>query len=132
MAAQKGRDILIKVFISGTYTTIGGMRAKSIDIGEGEVDVSDSDSDGWRELLADASLMSVSISGNGVFKDTAAESYILNQKIARAHVLMQFVIPGVGTMQGTFQIGNVQYQGGHDSEMQFSMSFSSSGEVTLT
>lgn len=132
MAAQKGRDILIQALISGTYTTIGGMRQKSLQVNEGQVDVTDADSAGWRELLAGASIMSVNVSGNGVFKDTASENYVWTQKLAGAHITAKVTFPGLGTFQGTWQISDLGAQGGHDGEVQFSMALASSGQVTFT
>ena len=34
MAAQKGKDLLIKIDISGTYTTIAGLRSSSISMND--------------------------------------------------------------------------------------------------
>ncbi len=133
MAAQKGREILLKVSIAGTYTAIGGLRTKSLQINEDEIDVTDSDSPGqWRELLAGAGIFSMSVSGNGVFKDSASEGYILAQKLAKVHPSFQMVIPGVGTFQGPFMIGNLSWQGAERGEVQYAMNFSSAGELTFT
>lgn len=132
MAAQKGREFFIQALISGSYVNIGGLRTKSLDINEGTVDVSDSDSDGWVELLADAALMSIGISGNGVFKDSAGENFILTQKLARVFPTLRIIVPGLGRFDGVFMIGNLQQQGGHDNEIAYSMQFMSSGEITFT
>lgn len=133
MAASKGRETLIKVQRSGSFETIGGMRAKSFSINEGAVDVTDGDSPSrHRELLAAAGVVSFSISGSGVFKDSASENYILTQKLAGAFVTMQFIISGLGTFQGSFMISGLQYQASHESENQYSMSFESAGEITFT
>lgn len=133
MLAQKGREILIKVSISGTYTAIGGLRTKSLQIGEDQIDVTDSDSAGqWRELLAGAGIFSMSLSGGGVFKTTASEKYLLARKLAKEHPTFQFIVPGLGTFQGVFMIGNIGYQGAERGEVQYSMSFESAGEITFT
>ena len=39
MAAQKGKDLLIKIDISGTYTTIAGLRSSSISMNDEQVDI---------------------------------------------------------------------------------------------
>lgn len=132
MAAQKGREILIKRHDGSTYVTIGGMRAKSISInGAQPADVSDSDST-WTELLAGAGLKSVSISGSGVFKDGTAENGVLTDVLADTARNYQFIVPGLGTFQGSFICNGLQYQGDHVSEVQQSMNWVSSGEVTFT
>ena len=55
MAAQKGKDILLKIGDASTppvFTTVAGVRARTLSLNAKSVDVTDSDSPGWRELLA--------------------------------------------------------------------------------
>lgn len=132
MAGQLGHAVLIKRDAgASTFVTIGGMRAKSIQINGQPADTSDSDSR-WRELLAGAGLKSVSISGSGVFKDSAPENGIRTDIFADATATLQFIVPGLGTFQGTFICTSLSYQGGHTDEVQFSASWESSGEITFT
>ncbi|MCH8841078.1 MAG: S1 RNA-binding domain-containing protein, partial [Planctomycetes bacterium] len=79
MAGQKGRLFVLKAGDGGgpeSFITIGGLRPTSFVINNAEVDVSDKDSAGKRELLADAGLQSVAITAGGVFKDSAGEEII--------------------------------------------------------
>ena len=72
MAAQKGKDLLLKVDSTGAgvYTTVAGLRTKSLAINAETVDITHSESAGqWRELLAGAGAKSARVSGSGVFKD---------------------------------------------------------------
>lgn len=135
MGAQKGREILIKVDSdgAGTFVTVGGMRSKSISLNKETVDVTDSDSVGqWRELLAGAGVKSASLSGSGVFKDSASESTILtyfNNDTIREY---QFIVPGLGTFEGLFDIPSLEYSGEYNGEAQFSMKWESAGQLTFT
>ena len=52
MAAQKGSAMLLKVDISGTATTVAGLRSTSISMNDEAVDVTTKDSSGLRQLLA--------------------------------------------------------------------------------
>lgn len=55
MVAQKGKDLLIKLDLtgSGSFTTIAGLRASRITFNAETVDVTTLESTGgWRELLA--------------------------------------------------------------------------------
>lgn len=131
MAAQKGKAVLIKMDISSTFTTIGGMRSKSIRISDGNTDVSDSDGE-FREMLAGTGHKSLMISGSGVFKDSAAEGQVLTNKFARATPDFQFIVPDFGTFEGPFVIGDIEYSGEHEGEVTFSMSFESAGDFTFT
>lgn len=133
MPAAKGRDVLIQVNLNGTWTTVGGMRQKAMTINEDAVDVSDSDSAGrWRELLPGAGLFSMSLSGSGVFKDTASETFLLQQKMAGVFPSFRFRIPDFGVFEGQFMIGGIQYQATHTGEVNFSASFESAGQITFT
>ena len=39
MAAQKGLDVVVKMNVSGSQTTIGGMRSTSITLNDESVDI---------------------------------------------------------------------------------------------
>ncbi|MBV6636843.1 MAG: phage major tail protein, TP901-1 family, partial [Mameliella sp.] len=62
MAAQNGKDLLIKVDVSGTFETLAGLRATRISFNAEQVDVTTLESTGgWRELLAGAGVKSASL-----------------------------------------------------------------------
>ena len=74
MAAQKGKDLLLKVDSngSGSFTTIAGLRARTLAFNAESVDVTHAESAGqWRELLAGAGVKSARLTGSGIFKDAA-------------------------------------------------------------
>ena len=53
MAAQKGKEVLIKIWDgSDSYDIIGGLRSSSITLNDESVDVTTKDSSGYRTLLA--------------------------------------------------------------------------------
>ena len=53
MAAQKGKDVLLKIGDGAspeTYTTVAGLRARTLSLNAKSVDATDSDSSGrWRD-----------------------------------------------------------------------------------
>lgn len=135
MAAQKGSDILIKVDSdgAGTFVTVGGMRSKAISLNAETVDVSDSDSaNKWRELLAGAGLKNATITGSGVFKDSAGEEDVRGYFFAQTLEDYQFIVPDFGTMEGPFQVTSIDYAGEHNGEATYSLTFESAGELTWT
>jgi TP901-1 family phage major tail protein len=79
MAAQKGRDLVLKLDTTGTgsFATVAGLRSRRLAFATAAVDVTTPDSaEGWRELLAGAGARRASLSGSGVFKDTAADAAV--------------------------------------------------------
>ena len=55
MAAQKGKDLLVKIDDLGTFTTVAGLRTRQLTFNTDIVDITNAESAGqWRELLAGA------------------------------------------------------------------------------
>ena len=51
MAAQKGSAVLMKIAVSGSQTTVGGLRSSSITLNDEMVDITNKDSSNNRTLL---------------------------------------------------------------------------------
>lgn len=135
MVAQAGKLILIKRKPpgGGSSVTVGGMRSKSITLNKETVDVTDSDSvEQWRELLSGAGVKSCSISGSGVFKDSAAEALILSDFLDDVMPDMEFIVPGLGTFAGAYDVASIEYSGEYNGEAQFSMSWESAEAIEFT
>ena len=133
MAAQKGSAVLIKQTISGTVTTIGGLRSSSLTINEETVDITNKDSGGNRALLADGGILSMSISGSGVFTDSAAEVAFRSAALgATAFQTFTFVIPDLGTYAGLFQVTSLEYAGEYNGETTYSFGLESSGAISFS
>ena len=133
MAAEKGRAMVLKVGDGATseaFTTIGGMRANTVTINGETVDITDKDSAGWRQLLAAAGVKSVSIQGNGVFKDSAAEATIRAYALAQSIDNYQLAFEDGDYFAGAFQITSLEYTGEYNGARQYSLQLESSGEVT--
>lgn len=132
MAAQKGKDLLLKVDSDGlgSFVTVAGLRTRSLVFNAETVDVTHQESAGhWRELLAGAGVKSARLTGAGIFKDETSDetvrAYFFNGTI-RA---WQVVIPDFGTMAGPFQITSFEFNGRHDGEVSFELSLESAGQI---
>ncbi len=134
MAAQKGKDLLLKVDSdgAGTFTTVAGLRTRAIAFNAEAVDITHQESAGqWRELLAGAGVKQARVTGAGIFKDAASDalvrSYVFNGTIRD----WQVVIPDFGTVEGPFQISTFELTGRHDGEVAFEIALESGGELTF-
>lgn len=136
MAAQPGRNVLVKIGDGGSpevFSTVCGIRTKSISLSENLVDITDSCSVGqFRELLQGAGTKQATITGSGIFKDTAGEELVRSNWFNSSQSNYQFVIPDFGTMEGAFLVTSIEYGGDHDGEATFSWTFESAGPVTWT
>ena len=135
MTAQNGKDLLIKVDMSGSgsFTTIAGLRATRISFNAESVDVTSLDSTGgWRELLAGAGVKSANISGSGVFKDAGTDERARQIFFDGETPEFQVIIPDFGTVQGAFQVTALEYAGSHNGEATYELSLASAGALTFT
>lgn len=136
MAGQKGRDVLIKIGDGGdpeTFATVAGIRAKTISLNAKAVDGTSGESpSAWRELIAGAGVKSASVSGAGVFKDTASDAAMQQSFFAQSVRNFQLVIPGFGVLQGPFLVEALDYSGDHDGEAAFAITLASAGALSFT
>ncbi len=134
MAAQKGKDLLLKVDANGlgSFETVAGLRSKRIAFNSETVDVTDSDSAGrWRELLAGSGVQRAAVSGSGIFKDAASDATLRTRFFDGAIVDWQLVLPDFGTVEGPFQITALEYSGSHDGEVTFELALESAGQISF-
>ena len=135
MAAQKGRDLLLKVDAtgSGSYQTVVGLRASTLSFNAQSVDSTSQESVGaWRELLAGAGLKSAALRGNGIFKDATSDATVRGYFFNGTIVNWQAIIPDFGIVQGPFQITALEFAGRHDGEVTFELALESAGALTFT
>jgi TP901-1 family phage major tail protein len=135
MAAQKGRELLLKVDATGagSYQTVAGLRASTLSFNTQTVDSTSQESVGaWRELLAGAGLKSAGLRGNGIFKDAASDATVRSYFFNGTIVNWQAVIPDFGIVQGPFQISALEFAGRHDGEVTFELALESAGALTFT
>lgn len=147
MAAQQGRDLLLKVWNASAspaaYETVGGLRSNSISLNEETVDITTKDSKGARQLLAGGGVQSVSISGSGVFTDSSQEQLLRTKFYAQANSTdgstdqtaaftdFQVIVPDLGTFTGEFIITSLEYAGEYNGEATYSVSLESAEYITF-
>lgn len=134
MGAQNGKDLLIKVDLTGDgqFETIAGLRATRIRFNAESVDVTSLESQGgWRELLSGAGVKSASISGSGVFKDASTDERARQIFFDGETPAFQVIIPDFGIVEGPFQVASVEYSGTHNGEATYELSMASAGALTF-
>ena len=132
MPAFGAKDILIRPYVSGSPTTLTGLRTKQIKINNDIVDVTNADSSNrWRELLAGVGTRSMEVTGSGVPLTSAIEKTTLNTALAGGALTTDVVVPNIGTFTGTFVYASFQYSGDHKGEAVYDVTLQSSGPVTL-
>lgn len=134
MAAQKGKDLLLKIDTTGggAFVTVAGLRSRSIAFNSETVDVTHQESAGeWRELLAGAGIKTARITGAGIFKDAATDETMRQVFFDGLIRDWQIVVPDFGEIEGAFQIVNMEWTGRHDGELAFEIGLESAGALTF-
>lgn len=138
MAKQLGRAMLVKIGDGATtevFNNLCGLNSKSISINNTSIDVTTPDCttpEGilWQQSLA--GLKSVSLSGDGIFEDSAAE--LRANTIAMQtdnQVNMEIVVVDFGTYSGAFRISSLEYGGASEGGQTFSIALESTGAVAF-
>ncbi|MBO9455908.1 phage major tail protein, TP901-1 family [Paracoccus sp. R12_1] len=135
MAVQNGRDLLIKMDMTGdgAFETVAGLRASRLSFNAETVDVTSLESEGgWRELLGGAGMRSASVSGSGVFRDADTDARARQAFFDGEVPLFQVVIPDFGTVEGPFQITALEYSGSYNGEATYELTMASAGALGFT
>ena len=133
MAAQKGKDILLKIDNgAGAFQTIAGLRTKRLALNSDSVDITHSESVGrWRELLAGAGVRKASIAGTGIFKDADSDALMRQLFFDGSIRDWQILLPAFGVIQAPFQITSLDYRGEHTGEITFDLALDSAGALNF-
>lgn len=132
MGAQKGKDLLLKIFNGSAFVTVAGLRSRRIAFNAELVDITHAESvDRWRELLEGAGMRRASLSGRGLFKDGASDALVRQMFFDGTIANCQVVIPDFGTITGLFQIASLEFSGEHNGEVTFDLALESAGALTF-
>jgi TP901-1 family phage major tail protein len=133
MAAQKGKDLLVKINDGSSFVTVAGLRTRRLSFNAETVDITHAESAGrWRELLAGAGVMRAAVAGRGLFKDASTDALMRQTFFDGAVKSFQIVIPDFGTVEGAFQITSLEFAGEHNGEVTYDLSLESAGVLTFT
>ena len=131
MAAQLGKSLLLKINVSGSMTTLGGMRSTSMTLNDEMVDITNKDSSNKRTLLPQGGIQSLTISGSGVFTDSTSEQQLRTSVGESVFNTDDFVIPDLGTYSGSFQVTSLEFAGEFNGEATYSVTLESSGTISF-
>lgn len=130
--AEKGSAFLLKVGDGGApvaYTTVAGLRTTQLSINADSVVVTNKGSGGWRELLAEAGVRSVSLSGAGVFSGSAAEARVKASALAGTVDDYEVSFESGERLRGRFLITRLDYAGDFNGERSYTLALESAGAV---
>ncbi len=135
MAAQSGKDLLVKMDLTGDgqFETVAGLRATRISFNTETVDVTTLESQGgWRELLGGSGVKTAGISGSGVFRDEDTDERARQMFFDGEVGDYQVIVPDFGVVQGPFLITAIEYSGTYNGEATYELTLASAGALTFT
>jgi len=134
MTAACGAGILVQMKNSGgTYQTVSGLRTRNITFNAEPVDTTNADSVGrWRTLLDACGVRSASVSGDGVFDDSAGEEVVRDAFFNNQLRDFKFTVPSFGAFEGSFKVTQMAFAGEYNGEITYSQAFESAGVITFS
>jgi TP901-1 family phage major tail protein len=132
MAAQKGKDLLLRIDNGAGFVTVAGLRARRLSFNAERIDATHAESSGqWRELLAGGGVKRASIAGRGLFRDAASDELMRQCFFDGAVKDFEVAIPDFGTVSGPFQIVSLAFAGEHDGELTYDLALESAGPLNF-
>ena len=120
------------VRISRAGSNIVGARADSVTINNEPLDITDKDSSGWRTMLADVGLRSVSCEIEGVLKDTTLLADSMGNATTALLKECVVTISGIGTLTGEFMLQGLQVGAEQADVVTFTATLESGESMTAT
>lgn len=132
---QAGKDMLLKANFGqgGGFQTVGGIQTRRITLPDTSRDVTNQESDGnYREMIQGVGIDSMDFSGDGVMVSNAVMVQIMQARRGRQILDWQVIIPDLGTFEGPFAIGTLEFSGNQGEELKFSINMMSAGPLGFT
>ncbi len=136
-----GRYLYIKRSAGGspeTFTQMAALRDTKITQTEQSVDTTSKDDAGKRGLLSGNVLLAMSISGTGVFTNSATVAAVRSDMRAGTHKNYQVYVADSeasvagGKYTGTFRVTSFEEAGSFNGEMNYTMAMESDGAIAFS
>lgn len=127
--------MLLKISDGGmpeSFVTVGGLLLTRFDQANKSIDVTTKDSGGWRNVLDDAGIKAIFISGSGRFADSEAEGLVRSAAMMNRIRNYQMTFGNGDLLAGSFQITSYKRTAEHQQAEMYSITLASAGPVTFT
>lgn len=134
MAANVGRTITVYWGNESPQPAVAGIQEKTVSLSGEAVDITNDDSNGWRQLLDAAQVNTVEISCSGVaINDVLRADWFAGGAATGSRMQSAtFEYADGGVITGTFYLQEYSETGAHDDAITFEATFVSHGPVTYT
>lgn len=113
------------------FTTIGGIRSKSLSMSADGIDITNADSDEWKTMLDAAGVRSMSLSGSGVYNNQTLFQSMYTKFLSNSLTCLMLIESGTARIySGCWKLTSLEISGDYDGEGNFSISAESSGQIS--
>ncbi len=131
--ARTGRTLLIADGTGVGATVIAAMRSTNFTIQGKAVDVTDKNSGGqYRELLASAGMVSVTVGAKGLLSGSTQTQTLVNRAINRTIDNYRITFDNGDVLEGPFQLVQFEAAGDYNNEQTYQLGFESGGALVYT
>ncbi len=125
-----GSLMLLKVAAdSENYIIVGGMRTTKFILNNQSIDTTNKESGRWRELLGNAGISSINISGSGIFTNQKSETIVRNLAFSNNIAKFQITFGNGDTLEGPFMISTYERTGNVAEEETYNLTLESAGKI---
>ena len=125
MAQQQGRELVIKreSDTPGTFVFVCGIRTRSMSISNAQIDTtvpSCTNPGGPIVATAQPGRQTINFSGDGLFDSAEVGVQVADDARLQRVTNYQIIIPGYGTYEGPFMVGDFEFSGEMEDPLGFS------------
>jgi len=135
MTAQKGKNIVLKIGDGGSpaesFTTVAGLQMTRMAIGQQIIDASHVAGGAWRQVGDASGSRQMSISGEGVFEDSAAEESLRAKAFGGNSANYELRFGNGDKIAGAFMVSSYLQQGEVQDAQHFMLTLESAGAISF-
>ncbi len=126
-------DALVALRDTGaaTFVQIEDQRVTGFSINGQTIDITNKDSNQWRELIAGGSIRTCTINIEGVWTASTQQKAMRSNSMDGTHEDWQ-VDDSDAVLEGSFEVTSFEVSGGHDDEQTYSATLESADVPTVT
>jgi len=115
-----------------SFAAVAGLRTTDVVLDNRPADATTVESGGFRELLPDAGLQSMSVSGDGVFAGAEADRTLYARAVERSLARYRLSFENGDRFEGSFAVVRFVRSGAQAEAETFSLTLESSGPLDFT
>lgn len=136
MAGQAARELVIKREMTpGNYVFVCGIRTRSFSMSSGVVDTTKPNCDNPGDPIVATGRpgrLNLAFSGDGLFDTDAAGIAVADDARLQRQPNYQVIVPGYGTFEGPYMVGDFEFSGDMEDDMAFSATWTPTNNSLLT